>query len=249
MIIEIGKEYKSLKCGNFIILKNYGYGTYYIEFCKTKYKRTVSGQRIKTKNVRDKYRNTVFNIGFEGDSEYNFIKNKIPNKIWRDMLRRCYYGDQNWYKNSTVCAYWHNFQNFCNWFYSKESNYQKGYHLDKDLYIENNHEYGPLTCIFVSRDINNVFIKTKTFNKKLPIGVVERSSGYFSICSVKGKQIKGKIRNTIKESELDYLKMKIEYITNDLMIRKSFPDKILYSVFLRVKIMIDRITILEGQND
>jgi len=87
------------------------------------------------------------------------------------MLERCH-SPQMLKKNPTyigcsVCSEWHDFQVFCEWFYD---NYIEGYHLDKDIKVDNNKIYSPETCLFVKAGDNSIKANARYFLMINPSG-------------------------------------------------------------------------------
>lgn len=91
---------------------------------------------------------------------------------WLNMLTRCYYKSYQdkypSYKGCFVCDEWLYFSNFRAWMVQQD---WEGKELDKDLLVRNNKEYGPKTCIFVSKDVNNFMTEVKASRGLYPTGV------------------------------------------------------------------------------
>lgn len=133
-----------------------------------------------SKEIKNPYYPSVYNIGYLGEGEYiGLSENKQQNKcgtIWRDMLRRCY-ADESKKKRPTyigcsVYKEWHNAQNFFKWF--KENYYEirnEQMCLDKDILIKGNKIYSPDTCVFVPQFINKLFITSNKNRGSCVIGV------------------------------------------------------------------------------
>ena len=109
-------------------------------------------------SIKYPYRKSVFSTGMFGEGKYSKKHNKKAYTVWQSMLSRAYnpkyHAKQPTYIDATVCEKWHNFQNFAKWFYG-ESNYQDGWHLDKDLLSGTSKIYSPETCVFLPRELNN----------------------------------------------------------------------------------------------
>lgn len=89
---------------------------------------------------------------------------------WHDMITRCY-GNQNktpTYVGCYVCDEWLVFSKFKEWY---DLNYVPGFHLDKDILIENNKIYSPNTCIFVPVYINVLLVDRRNDRGSLPLGI------------------------------------------------------------------------------
>jgi len=80
---------------------------------------------------------------------------------WADMIRRCYSNNNNTkfacYNGVTVNPIWHRFSNFKKWMEQQPYWFDENMELDKDILIEGNREYGPDTCVFIPRKVNNFF--------------------------------------------------------------------------------------------
>ena len=154
----------------------------------------TSYQGFKKGEVKNPYDKTVYNVGYLGGEKY---KTKINNKktkayeVWMKMLQRCYdpyfINKHLTYKDCFVCEEWHNFQNFCKWFYKNyyECNGEQMC-LDKDILCKGNKIYSPETCIFVPQRINNLFIKSNVIRGKYPIGVYwhKKSNKLIAQCQI-----------------------------------------------------------------
>ena len=162
-MIEGAEHYNAF--GNFKIIKYNNAKSVIIKFLDMfEHEKEVQSVQVRKGNIRNPYYKSLHGIGLEGFGKYSYYKNKEAAKAFASMFERCYSETfimkHKSYINCTICKHWHNFQNFAEWFYSSESNYRIGYHLDKDLYIENNKEYGPLTCLYVPMLINGMFRST-----------------------------------------------------------------------------------------
>lgn len=77
---------------------------------------------------------------------------------WKSMLKRCYSKlsptSSPTYVGCTVVEEWKRFSVFKEWMQQQD---WEGKHLDKDILVEGNRVYGPDTCIFVDRAVNNFF--------------------------------------------------------------------------------------------
>lgn len=149
---------------------------------------------------------TILSTGYVGIGEYSNKTHKTAYAIWRDMLRRSYdimyHERQPTYKDVTVHHDWHNFQNFADWFYTK-SNYQDGWHLDKDLLSVTAKIYSQDTCVFVPQALNNFMVNVQLSN----------TSGYTGVswCKQSNSWIaRIKLVNTKKYKSLGYFSTKEE---------------------------------------
>lgn len=103
-------------------------------------------------------------------------------KTWQHMLERCYSSkvsatDKRRYQDRgvVVCDHWKVFDGYAEWFYGETSNYQVGYHLDKDIFADLNPlTYSPESCVFVPPELNTFFTAAFNIRGDLPVGVYYR---------------------------------------------------------------------------
>lgn len=129
-------------------------------------------------------RKSVFGVAtFDSPLCLNDESIRVANKIWRDMLMRCYdkgYKERNpSYSNCLVCKDWLVFSKFKEWF---DKNYIEGYHLDKDILFKGNKTYEPSKCCFVPPEINLLLIKRDKKRGDCPIGVYKNKHGRYCAC-------------------------------------------------------------------
>lgn len=105
-------------------------------------------------------------------------------RTWKSILSRCYSGAchkrQPTYVGCTVVDEWKTFSNFKSWMETQD---WEGKQLDKDLLVEGNKEYGPDTCVFVTRSVNSFMTDSKANRGDLPTGVVRHQGKYQAHCS------------------------------------------------------------------
>ena len=124
----------------------------------------------------------IYGVGYLGIGLYN-TQNKKAYSVWMSMLKRCYSKKfqelQPTYKKCFVDEYWHNFQNFAEWFNkSYSSEIMTGWQLDKDLLLKGNKIYTSETCCFVPHEINSLFTGRNSKRGVFPIGVSIKRSKY-----------------------------------------------------------------------
>lgn len=99
--------------------------------------------------------------------------------LWRNTLQRCLSlkFKEKWksYADCTLHREWYRYSAFRQWY---DVNFVEGYHLDKDILIPGNKEYGPDTCRFVPRYLNSAFVLPLPKNRGSLLGVtyVEKTS-------------------------------------------------------------------------
>lgn len=160
----------------------------------------------------------IYNIGYNSKTlGYKTSKKGKYTKCyraWINMLSRCYYEKQKYYKDYgkkgvKVCKKWHDFQFFAEFYYN---NYFVGSHLDKDI-LGNGKLYSPNTCKFVTCKNNIEASKAKVYYFIDPLGKKiriynlakfcrDKNLNHSNMCQVyKGKQshskgwTKGEVNN------------------------------------------------------
>jgi len=154
-----------------------GSKTHYCTIQIKEWVKEVRYNAVKGGRVKYPYQPNVYNVGYVGEGEYpKYVNNRNTKayKLWNGMLQRCY--DEKYhekkptYKSVAVCEEWHNFQVFAKWFH-EESNYQEGWHLDKDLLSFELKTYSPTTCVFIPSALNSFLTNVKLNNTSGYTGV------------------------------------------------------------------------------
>jgi hypothetical protein len=135
---------------------------------------TVKNGNLKMGHFSNPYHISVAGFGYYGQGPFvakEGGKHTEEYEHWNSMLKRCYKSlkHQPSYYDKHVNECWRNFQVFAEWAIAQRGFGLPDWHLDKDLLIKGNVEYGPETCVYLPREINS-FIKRKRMNA-LPIGV------------------------------------------------------------------------------
>lgn len=132
--------------------------------------------KFKLGQIKNPNHASVYDIGYIGQGEYSKSTDKDAYVVWHGILNRCYspklHAKRPTYMGCEVCEDWHNFQNFCEWYYN---NYyeidEQTMALDKDILYKGNKVYSPDTCMFVPSRINTLFVKCNSKRGDLPIGI------------------------------------------------------------------------------
>lgn len=199
---------------------------------------------IKKGSIKNPNHKSVCNIGYLGEGKYKTSINKNRSQsylCWKNILIRCYEteGYSPDYKNATVNKEWHNYQNFAKWW---EENYipdiMKGWHIDKDILLKGNKEYGPETCCFVPQEINALLVKCDTIRGKYPIGVCKRGRYFTSKISIGKGGIISKTFKTVEEAFINYKITKEAYITKMAEEYKVKLKKEVYEALLKYRVEI-----------
>lgn len=136
---------------------------------------------------------------------------------WLGMLTRVYdkgtHKKRPSYEACTIHPDWLLFSNFRKWMLTQQ---WEGRHLDKDLLIPGNTEYGPSTCLFISPALNNLLTLRHRNRGDLPLGVsrttINGSMYFVASCSFYGKQKRLGYFKTPEEASAKYLSEKNRYI-------------------------------------
>lgn len=172
-----------------------------IRFRNTGYEYITSMNHIENNEVMDRLHRNVFG-GVVGMSDYDV---EIY-KIWYNMLYRANKQGGS-YKDASVCKEWLYFPNFYSW--AKNQNYQKGWHLDKDVIVRGNKEYSPQKCCFLPSEINTFFEKS---NKAIGYGMNRGKTKYVSFIRSKGKKLHLGTFDTKQEAQNAYITKKKELL-------------------------------------
>ena len=160
------------------------------------------------------------------DDNFGYVMPKYYN-IWQSVLQRCYspkiHQRRSTYINCSVSKEWIYLSNFREWF---NKNYVDGYQLDKDLLFPGNKVYGSDTCVFVPRNINQLFVFCNSIRGEYPLGVcyVKTLNYYKSGCRNGNKKITTKCFKDPIEAHFWYLDQKINIINQYL--QEDHSDKI-----------------------
>lgn len=132
-------------------------------------------------------RSLVYGIGVNDHPTPVLVDGKIIKSydLWHSMLGRCYSANcqkkQPTYIGCSVVEEWHLFSNFERWF---SENYFEGAALDKDILNQGNKVYGPDTCVFIPRALNNLLLDHRAARGEYPLGVIFRKSSQKYIAQI-----------------------------------------------------------------
>lgn len=196
----------------------------------------TSYQHFKDGKIKCPYEPRTYNKGYIGIGKYIPTENKKAYSSWLNMFKRCYSDKtsarNSAYKKCEVCEEWHNFQNFCEWYYKHyyEIENQK-MHLDKDILVKGNKIYSPKTCVFVPERINKLFetYKFKCNKEKGKYIVRIRKNG--------NNEYLGRFENKDKALE-SYKQAKEKYIKQVADEYKPYIPKKLYDAMYKYEVEI-----------
>lgn len=142
--------------------------------------------------ISNPFRKVYSKVGYRGVGEYDSVNSQTIFTLWSNMLARCY--DERvrertlTYANCTVMDEWHNFQTFAEWCLAQPQ-WGLGWYLDKDILVKGNKVYGPETCTFVPREVNNLFTLRGNDRGDCPVGVHMRKDRYIAQVNQSGKRV------------------------------------------------------------
>jgi hypothetical protein len=184
--MDKGDIYQTNNYGKLEVLEYLDSRNVRVRFLDTGFETTSTAQNIrKGQYIRDKYMPSVCGVGFSGEGEFTGAKDNKAYRCWEGMLYRCYdektLSKHPTYKGCTVAESWHNFQNFCVWFYD---NYIEGYNLDKDKLVVGNRVYSESTCTFlpVSENAMLANLTGKTFEFEFSSGARHTTTNRADFC-------------------------------------------------------------------
>ncbi|PCJ24102.1 MAG: hypothetical protein COA96_10175 [SAR86 cluster bacterium] len=107
---------------------------------------------------------------------------------WYNMLERCYshalHNHFPTYIGCTVHSSWLSFMTFRRWM-SKQDWDDKC--LDKDIIIVGNKHYSPMTCVFVSHEVNTLLNTNDAIRGECPLGVRKHRNSFQAQIRIHGK--------------------------------------------------------------
>lgn len=182
----------------------------------------VSAGNIRNGGVKNPMKPSVYGVGFIGIGPYKAWNGRSTKAyaVWTDMLRRVYAPPEEFvrrvYEGTSVHSHWHNFQNFAHWYYRKLEPFgvvDFKWHLDKDLLVPGNRQYGPETCCVIPHTINVLFTDHAFGRGNYPLGVSSQNGRRFqTVMTTSGKYTFVGSYETIAEAQLAYWKRKFKAI-------------------------------------
>lgn len=179
-------------------------------------------------------RKLIYGVGIN-DATYQ-VKYKDPKgkshlcpyyAVWCGVLQRCFstefYQKRPTYRDCTLEESWKVFSNFKKWMEDQD---WVGKTIDKDLLVQGNKHYGPNTCLFVSKALNNLTTLNESRRGNLPLGVSETTINkchyYIASCKFYGKQKRLGYFKDVQEASECYITAKKAYI-QELITHETDP--------------------------
>jgi hypothetical protein len=147
--------------------------------------------------------------------------------VW-DRILDCCYNDNSTrsratYFDCTVTECWHRYSDFKVWF---DKNCIIGYQLDKDILLPGNRIYGPDTCCFVPKYINDAVRWRREMPRSGYSGTTVFGGGFQAEITHKGSKQIGEWRTIAMDAHCDWQRLKAETIEDHLCdyLREVAPD-------------------------
>ena len=157
-------------------------------------------------------------------------------KRWKAMMNRCY--NPNFvfddYQDCSVCEEWMDFQTYAEWFYANCPGDPSDFDVDKDLIVPNNHEYSPLTCVFLPHAVNILVKNDSGHNQYGCVGVTwdKEKKRYRVGFSANGKRIHGRRFKTPEEAGKEYKRLKKEKICEAANLYRDVLSDVAYNALM-----------------
>lgn len=178
-----GQHFKNKQGDSYVVVEDYilhGHGMCKIRFDDTGYETVLSSSKVKSGEVRDYYKKTIYGVACKGHiscPKKSFAR--LCFHRWQSMVSRCYNPKSNGYKSYgakgvRISVDWLIFENFFN-------DLPKIQGFDKEKYINHEIELGKDTknqlklyslenCVFIPVSTNRKFNKVRPFKAISPDG-------------------------------------------------------------------------------
>ena len=153
-----GRIYKSVKCGNFEVIKYRRGDDVSIKFIDTGNVINATMQRIRSGSVKDRSIPSVYGVGYLGDDIKPYANSRTEKcyTTWKGIIQRCYTDSFKDYIDCKVSDEWKSFSRFYFWWDEQVGDKNPDdYQVDKDIKIKGNKIYSKETCLLV-RTKNNI---------------------------------------------------------------------------------------------
>lgn len=244
-MIYVGKIFSTKNFGDLVVTKYTNSRTVHVKFIDTGYETATELKHIRTGQVKDRWKPSVFGVGVIGELPISHGgKHDKEYVFWKGILERCYdekyHSKQPTYKDCCVSEYFKYYPYFKDWCHRQIGFNEEGWQLDKDILVKGNKVYSEDTCCFVPSAINNLFVKSNSSRGDLPIGVSfdKDSQKYRPHLSMNGKVSHLKRVDTVEEAFSMYKHLKEGHIKDIAEKYKGQIDKRVYQALLNYKVEI-----------
>ena len=175
------KVYPSNRFGDIKILEYKNNKQVVIMFLNTGFITEESMGVIRSGHIRDSSLPTTCGFGYIDIEGASISRNMTKEyRLWNNMVNRCYNEKElsrnPTYKDCHVSEDWRYLSNFKEWCNHQIGFGNEGWHLDKDILVEDSKMYSPETCCFVPPEINVALTNNKSVRGSFPQGVIYNST-------------------------------------------------------------------------
>ena len=192
------KVYTSNRDGSFKVVSYINCKKVVIVFEGYTQEHTVTKVHMKSGEVRNRFRPSLYGVGYLGDFRPPTKFKSRAYSVWKGMIKRCYEDSCRGFRfygkvGVTVSSLWHNFSEFHDWYcenYPKQ--YEGALELDKDLLSSGVKVYSPETCCVIPSKLNKLVNTKKSRDNGLPAGVTKdkrRGTYYARVKDLGGRPI------------------------------------------------------------
>lgn len=236
-----GSVHESKSCGDFKIIKYVSIHEIHIKFLDTGFESVVTCSDVSSGLVKDKLLPTVCGVGILGYGKHCGKEHSKEYLVWKSVIIRCY--DKNYHKKNPKyvgCEASDLFKRldfFKEWYFKQIGHDQKGWDLDKDILVKGNKVYSEDVCVFVPREINNMFRSKRVDSVGLPSGISIVRNKYVARYGT-GKKRRIGTYDTLEEAFLAYKETKEAYIKEVANKWKDQIDSRVYEALMNYEVSI-----------
>lgn len=231
----VGDIFPTKYYGNVVLVEYKNYRNVKIKFLNTSFEKWARMDHLLKGSVKD---TTVFGevLSF-GVNDFPECCKYVRNR-WNHVMRRCYSVKfKEEYASYVRCTSSENFRSlryFSSWWDIQVGSSNKDWQLDKDILVKGNKLYSEDTCVFVPREINNLFNKPNNSTKLIGTSLCKRSNKFRAI--LKNKHIG--LFQTEVEAFYAYKEAKEAYIKEVAEKWKGQIDPRVYNALMNYQVEI-----------
>ena len=160
----------------------------------------------------NKWRRTVYGIGYLGCSDDSFTRDNYIYSKWANMMQRCYDEETHrlkpYYAVCTAEIEWLNFSNYREW-HKENAMGDRKVDLDKDVLVQGNTVYGSETCTLIPHFTNTIF-EERGADTNI---ILNNDTGKYDVTmSILGKREEVGMFDTEEEAKQGFVDYKQDYI-------------------------------------
>ena len=177
-----GVIFKTNNYGDVVVLDYYNARDVTIKFLNTGNVRKTATSELRKGEIRDNEAFPVYKVGVMDIPKELRRGQPAPKEysIWNGVRQRCYNENNRdklmSYKEVEMSANFKLYSYFKEWCNNQIGFGNQGWHLDKDILVEDSKMYSPETCCFVPPEINVALTNNKSVRGSFPQGVIYNST-------------------------------------------------------------------------